>query len=249
MADTKQQVQELTNKLEQGVKDLFASDTYADYLKTMSRFHRYSTRNTLLIHLQYPNATLVSGFSAWQTKFNRHVKKGEKAIRILAPIPFVITKETEKLDDETGRPIIGEDGEPVREEIEVRTARFKIVNVFDAAQTEGKPLPTLVQDLTGNVEQYEAFMDTLREISPLPIVFEPMDEGRDGVCHYGSRIAIREGMSELQTICAVIHEMTHAKLHDLEAMRLIDENTEPKDRRTKEIEALCPSSENAHHLY
>jgi len=237
MADTKQQVQELTNKLEQGVKDLFASDVYADYLKTMSRFHRYSTRNTLLIHLQYPNATLVSGFSAWQTKFNRHVKKGEKAIKILAPIPLVMTKETEKLDAETGRPIIGEDGEPVREEIEIKTARFKIVNVFDAAQTEGEPLPTLAQDLTGNVEQYEAFMDALREASPLPIVFEDLPDNMDGICHYGDRIAIREGMSELQTVCAVIHEMTHEKLHDLEALRLINENAEPKDRRTEEIEA------------
>jgi len=230
-------VKEITTKLEQGVKDLFNSDTYADYLKTMSRFHKYSTRNTLLIHMQKPDATLVAGFMSWINKFERHVKKGEKSIKILAPVPFTKKEEKEKLDPDTRQPIIDEDGMPVIEYTERQLARFKVTSVYDVSQTDGKPLPSLVQDLTGNVEQYEAFMDALRAVSPLPIVFEPMDEGHDGYCQFGEKIAIREGMSEIQTVCAVIHELTHAKLHDMEALRLMDENAQPKDRRTEEIEA------------
>ena len=203
----------------------------------MSRFHKYSTRNTLLIHLQKPNATLVAGFTSWQNKFDRHVKKGEKAIKIFAPVPFTKREEKEKLDPETSQPIIGEDGLPEVEYIERKLARFKVTNVFDVKQTDGKPLPTLVQDLTGNVEQYEAFMDALRAVSPLTIVIEPMPENTDGACYFGDRIAIREGMSEIQTVSAVIHEITHAKLHDIESLRLMDETATPKDRRTQEVEA------------
>jgi|GEM_PF-889374 len=236
MADSTQ-VKELTSKLEQGIKDLFNSDAYADYLRTMSRFHKYSTRNTMLIHMQKPDATLVAGFNAWQTNFKRRVKKGEKAIKIFAPIPLKITKELEKIDPVTQRPIIGEDGEPLREEIEIKMARFRIVNVFDVSQTDGEPLPSLVQDLTGNVEQYEAFMDALRAVSPLPIVFEPLPDDTDGKCIFGDKIVIREGMSEVQTVSAIIHEIAHAKLHDLEAIRQTGENVEPKDRRTEEVEA------------
>jgi len=236
MADSTQ-VKELTSKLEQGVKDLFNSETYANYLRTMASFHKYSTRNTLLIHMQKPEATHVAGFSAWQTNFNRHVKKGEKAIKIFAPIPLKITKEMEKIDPETQRPIIGENGEPIREEIEIKMARFKIVNVFDISQTDGEPLPRLVQDLTGNVEQYEAFVDALRAVSPLPITFEPLPNDTDGKCIFGDKIVIREGMSEVQTVSAIIHEIAHAKLHDLESIRQMGENATPKDRRTEEVEA------------
>ena len=240
MPDTTQ-VKEITSRLEQGVKDLFNSDSFAEYLKTMSRFHKYSTRNTVLIHMQRPDATLVAGYRSWETKFGRHVKRGEKAIKILAPVPFTKREEKEKLDPVTNQPILGEDGLPVVEYTERQLARFKVTHVFDAKQTDGKPLPTLVQDLTGNVEQYEAFMDALRAVSPLPIVFEPMPENTDGVCYYGDRIAIREGMSEVQTVCAIIHEITHAKLHDIESLRLMDETVEPKDSRTEEVEAEAVS--------
>lgn len=234
MADN-DQVKEITAKLEQGIQDLFQSDTYADYLKTMSRFHRYSTRNTLLIHLQRPDATHVAGFRTWQNTFKRNVKKGEKAIKIFAPAPFIVKKEMEKIDPDTQRPIIGANGEPVREEIEIRAARFKVANVFAYEQTEGEPLPSLAQDLTGDVAQYGAFLDALRSVSPLPIVFESLPPDTDGLCRFGKNIAIREGMSETQTVSAVIHEITHAKLHDLE---LLKENEEkPKDRRTQEVEA------------
>ena len=236
MPDTTQ-VKEITARLEQGVQNLFSSDQFTEYLKTMSRFHKYSTRNTVLIHMQRPDATLVAGYRSWETKFGRHVKKGEKAIKILAPVPFTKREEKEKLDPTTNQPILGEDGLPVVEYTERQLARFKVTHVFDAKQTDGKPLPTLVQDLTGNVEQYEAFMDALRAVSPLPIEFEPMDENQDGYCRYGEKIGIREGMSEIQTVCAVIHEITHAKLHDIESLRLMDETAEPKDRRTEEIEA------------
>jgi len=212
MADSTQ-AKEITAKLEQGMQKLFNSEAYADYLRTMSRFHKYSTRNTLLIHMQKPDAFLVGGFNFWKTNFNRHVMKGEKAIKILAPIPLKITKELDKIDPVTQRPIIDENGKPLREEIEIKTARFKTVNVFDVSQTAGEPLPSLVQDLTGNVAQYEAFIEALRAVSPLPIVFEPLPEDTDGQCIFGEKIIIREGMNEVQTISTVIHEIVHAKIH------------------------------------
>jgi len=236
MADTSQ-VKEITAKLEQGVKDLFSSDRYADYLKTMSRFHRYSTRNTLLIHIQKPDATLVAGFRSWQTKFGRSVRKGEKSIKILAPVPFVTTEEKEKLDPTTRQPIIGDDGMPVVEYTERHLARFKVTSVFDVSQTAGKPLPSLAQNLTGDVEQYNVFMDTLLEISPLPIVFEDFPENQDGVCRFGQEIAIRTNMSQSQTVCAVIHEIVHAKIHDKSLIVEAGGDEPPKDRRREEVEA------------
>ena len=178
---TKNQVKELTDRLEQGVKDLFASDKYADYLKTMSRFHRYSTRNTMLIYMQKPDATLVAGYRAWETQFGRYVKKGEKGIKILAPAPFVMKKEMDKLDPVTRRPVLDEFGVAVKEEVEIRLARFKVTSVFDLSQTDGKPLPTLINTLTGDVRNYALFMDALRAVSPLPIVFEALPENTDGV--------------------------------------------------------------------
>jgi antirestriction protein ArdC len=229
-------MKEITAKLEQGVKDIFTSAKFAEYLKTMSRFHKYSTRNTILIHMQMPGATLVAGFNAWKSKFDRHVVKGAKAISILAPVPFTKREEKEKLDPDTRKPILDEHGMPVIEISEKHLARFKPVKVFDVSQTDGKPLPSLAQDLTGNVEQYEAFMDALRAVSPLPIVIEPLGD-RDGYCRFGEKIGICEGMSEIQTVCAVIHEITHAKLHDIESLRLTDEKATPKDRRTEEVEA------------
>ncbi|MDL2232170.1 ssDNA-binding domain-containing protein [Ruminococcaceae bacterium OttesenSCG-928-L11] len=233
-------INEITAKLEQGVKDLFQSDTYADYLKTMSRFHSYSTRNTILIHMQHPGATQVAGFSAWKNKFGRNVKKGEKSIKIFAPTPVVIKQEIEQIDPETQRPIIGENGEPVRDEVEIKKITFKLVSVFDASQTEGEPLPTLAQDLVGDVEHYEAFVDALKAVSPLPIEFATLD-GEDGRCIYGDKILINSGMSEIQTVCAIIHEICHATLHD---RTLVVEGDEQASRPTlsRQVEELQAES-------
>jgi hypothetical protein len=158
------QVKELTSKLEDGVKAVFSSENYTNYLKTMAQFHKYSTRNTLLIHMQKPGATHVAGFKSWPTKFKRRVKKGEKAIKILAPVPFKKTEEKEALDPDTKQPILDENGAPVIEYREIQLARFRVVSVFDVSQTDGKPLPTLVQDLVGNVEQYEDIGTDSRDI-------------------------------------------------------------------------------------
>jgi hypothetical protein len=202
-------VKEITTKLENGVMELFESDKYADYLRTMGHFHNYSTRNTLLIHLQYPNATRVAGYNAWKNNFNRQVKKGEHGIKIFAPIPFVMKQETTVLDPVTQRPVIGDDGQPLSEEVEIRSARFKVVPVFDVSQTDGEPLPELAETLTGSVERYELFMDTLRAVSPLPIEFTELRDGADGRCIVGEKIEINVGMSEIQTVSAVIHEITY----------------------------------------
>lgn len=233
MADISQ-VKEITAKLETGVKELFESDKYLDYLKTMSRFHQYSTRNTLLIHLQMPGATQVAGYNSWKNKFERQVKKGEKGIKIFAPIAFKVNEEKEKLDPETNQPILDENGMPVTEQSEKTFARFKVTSVFDVSQTDGKPLPSLAENIMGNVRNYELFMDTLRVVSPLPIVFKKL-EGCDGECRFGENITINEGMSEIQTVCAVIHEITHAKLHDRQM--LADNDEKLKSHRTEEVEA------------
>jgi hypothetical protein len=233
MAGTSQ-VRELTAKLEQGVADLFESDKFAEYLRTMSRFYQYSSRNTMLIYIQYPAATKVASYLSWKNNFNRQVKKGEHGIRILAPVPHNETKDFEKLDPETKLPVLDENGLPVMETLTRMGISFKAVNVFAYEQTEGEPLPSLAETLNGDVERYELFMDALRAVSPLPIVFEAMPPDTDGVCHFGDRIAIRAGMSQIQTASAVIHELTHAKLHDSES---VAENGEPKDRRTEEVEA------------
>ncbi|MCL2722305.1 MAG: ArdC-like ssDNA-binding domain-containing protein, partial [Treponema sp.] len=204
-------VKEITDKIEAGVKDLYESEKYADYLRTMSRFHRYSARNIMLIHLQKPDATHVAGYQSWKNKFKRQVKRGEHGIKILAPAPFIIKEEKEILDPLTKKPIINEYGEPLHEEIEIKTARFKVASVFDISQTVGEPLPQLAETLTGDVERYELFMDALKAISPLPVVFEYLPPDTDGTCTFGDKIRIREGMSEIQTVSATIHEIAHAK--------------------------------------
>ncbi|GHU95459.1 hypothetical protein FACS1894208_08290 [Clostridia bacterium] len=231
MADTAQ-IKEITEKLENGVKELFESDKYAEYLRTMSKFHRYSTRNTLLIHLQKPDSTRVCGYSAWNKQFNRQVKKGEHGIKIYAPIPFKDTKEFEKLDPVTRQPVFDENGNPIFETLERTGARFKIVTVFDISQTFGEELPELAETLNGSVERYDLFMDALRAVSPLPIVFEQMDG--DGYCKFGDKIALREGMSEVQTISAAIHELTHARLHDIDSLAV---GEQPQDKHTAEVTA------------
>jgi hypothetical protein len=236
--DYVERTKELTDKLEAGMKELFSSDKYREYLKTMSQFHNYSARNIMLIQLQRPGATLVASFDMWKKQFNRHVKKGEQGIRIYAPIGTKTPEKKllEKLDPETGAPLLDEKGNIIMEEMTALTSgiRFKLVPVFDVGQTQGDPLPQLAEDLYGDVEHYEAFLDALKAVSPLPVVFEKMDAAQDGYCQFGKKIAIREGMSEVQTISAVVHELTHARLHAKD--KAID-GEKPKPKSVREIEA------------
>jgi antirestriction protein ArdC len=241
----KERLKEITDSIEQGIQNLFQSDRYAQYLRTMSRFHRYSVNNTMLIYMQKPDATLVAGFNKWRDQFSRNVMRGEKGIKIIAPTPFKKKIEEEKLDPDTKIPMRDADGSIIMEEKEIKIPMYKVVSVFDVSQTEGKPLPTLANDLTGNVKQYEIFIEALRRSSSVPLAFETMEQNTDGYfSEKGQRIAIRSGMSEVQTVSAAVHEITHATLHNYEQARLAtakeDETTEPpkpKDRRTEEVEA------------
>lgn len=234
----KQKVQEITEKLEQGIKELFESEKYKNYLNTMSKFHNYSFNNTMLIAMQKPDATLVAGFKAWQKNFDRHVKKGEKGIRILAPAPYKIKEEQEKLNPVTGEIMLDKNGMPITEEVEIKIPAFRVVPVFDVSQTDGKELPDIgVNELSGSVEDYEDFMQALTEVSPVPITYEDIEGEAKGYFHTTDhRIAIQEGMSQSQTIKTAIHEVVHAKLHDRERNQDIDAVLD-KDRNTKEVEA------------
>lgn len=213
-----QQVREITDRLEQGIKELFESERFKEYLRTMSKFYNYSFNNTLLIAMQKPEATLIAGYTAWQRNFDRHVMKGEKGIRILAPAPYKAKVEKEKIDPKTQKPMLDKDGKPITETVEVMRPAFKVVSVFDVSQTEGKELPDIVVDeLTGSVENYAAFFEALRQESPVPIAFEDISGGAKGYYHLEDRrIAIQEGMSEVQTVKTAIHEIAHAKLHALD---------------------------------
>ena len=241
----KERLKEITDSIEQGIKDLFQSDRYSQYLRTMSRFHRYSVNNTMLIYMQKPNATLVAGFNKWRDQFSRNVMRGEKGIKIIAPTPFKKKIEEEKLDPDTKAPVLDADGKVIMEEKEIKIPMYKVVSVFDVSQTEGKPLPTLANDLTGNVKQYEIFMEALRRSSPVSLAFEAMEPNTDGYfSEKNQRIAIRSGMSEVQTVSAAVHEITHATLHNYDQAKLTAakgdetaEPTKPKDRRTEEVEA------------
>ena len=233
-----QQVREITDKLEQGIKELFESERFKEYLTTMSKFYNYSFRNTLLIAMQKPDATLIAGYTAWQRNFDRHVMKGEKGIKILAPAPYKVKEEREKLDPVTQQPILDKDGKPVTEVVEISRPAFKVVSVFDVSQTDGKELPDIaVDELSGSVENYAAFFDTLKELSPVPIAFENITDGAKGYFSpVENRIAIQEGMSEIQTIKTAIHEIAHAKLHAVTPGEKVAPE-DKKDRRTKEVEA------------
>ncbi|MBW7571847.1 YodL domain-containing protein [Caproiciproducens faecalis] len=241
----KERLKEITDSIEQGIKDLFQSDRYAQYLRTMSRFHRYSVNNTMLIYMQKPDATLVAGFNKWRDQFSRNVMRGEKGIKIIAPTPFKKRIEEEKLDPDTKVPMLDADGNIIMEEKEIKIPMYKVVAVFDVSQTEGKPLPTLANDLTGNVKQFGFFIEALRRSSPVPLAFEAMEPNADGYfSEKDQRIAIRTGMSEVQAVSAAVHEITHATLHNYEQARLAaaksDETAEPpkpKDRHTEEVEA------------
>ena len=234
-----EKLKEITDRLEQGIMELFDSERYKEYLRVMSKFHNYSFNNTLLIAMQKPDASLIAGFTAWKNQFQRNVKKGEKGIKIIAPSPFKIKQEMEKIDPQTQKPVIGRDGKPVTEEKEITIPAYKVVSVFDVSQTEGKELPDIAVDaLTGDVEQYSDFFAALEKTSPVPIGFEKIEGGAHGYYHLeDKRIALDEGMSELQTLKTAIHEIVHAKLHDIDLNAPKDEQQPRVDRRTREVEA------------
>ena len=235
----KQKVQEITDKLEEGLKELFESEKYKTYLTTMSKFHNYSFNNTLLIAMQKPEATLVAGYKAWQKNFERHVNKGEKAIRILAPAPYKIKEERDKLDPVTGEMMFDENGMPQKEQVEVTIPAFRAVSVFDVSQTDGKPIPELeAQELLSTVEGYEDFVQALMNVAPVPIGFEDIPGDSKGYFHTEEkRIAVQENMSESQTLKTMVHEVAHSMLHNKEINRDDLMEAPAKDRNTKEVEA------------
>ena len=235
----KQKVQEITDKLEEGLKELFESEKYKTYLSTMSKFHNYSFNNTLLIAMQKPEATLVAGYKAWQKNFERHVNKGEKAIRILAPAPYKIKEERDKLDPVTGEMMFDENGMPQKEQVEVTIPAFRAVSVFDVSQTDGKPIPEMeAQELLSTVEGYEDFVQALMNVAPVPIGFEDIPGDSKGYFHTEEkRIAVQENMSESQTLKTMVHEVAHSMLHNKEINRDDLMEAPAKDRNTKEVEA------------
>ena len=211
----KERLKDITDSIERGIQELFQSEKYAQYLRTMSRFHRYSVNNTMLIYMQRPDATLVAGFNKWRDQFERNVMKGEKGIKIIAPTPFKKKIEEQKLDPDTKLPMLDADGKVIMEEKEIKIPMFRPVTVFDVSQTDGKPLPQLASDLSGNVQNYDVFMEALRRASPVPINCKPLQDGSDGFFSLDNQtITIREGMSEIQTVSAVVHEIAHSKLHN-----------------------------------
>ena len=236
----KEQIKALTEKIEEGIQNLFQSgdlEKYQAYLRTVSRFHRYSVNNQMLIFAQCPQATLVAGYQKWQNQFSRHVLRGEKGITIIAPTPYKIKVEQEKLDPDTKQPLLDADGKTITEEKEVQIPMFRPVKVFDVSQTDGEPLPEQVKspvaELTGNVEHYEAFMDALKLVSPVPIEIKPLSSNLDGFFSPSKQsITLREGMSEVQTVCAAVHEIAHSKLHNYARQP----DSQPKDSSTEEME-------------
>lgn len=238
-ANQQQKIKEVTEQLEAGIKDFFSSEKFQEYLNVMSCFHSYSYSNSMMIAMQKPDATLLAGFSGWQKNFDRHVKAGERGIRIFAPAPVKTKVEREKKDPNTTLPVLDENGDPVMETVEIKTPRFKIVTVFDVSQTDGKPLPSLgVDELTGNVEQFSQFFEALKRTSTVPIGFEELHDGSNG--YYSpaeKRIAIRESMSEVQAVKTAIHELAHSRLHDFDRTKPPAEAEKRKDRNTREVEA------------
>lgn len=233
----KEKMKELTDRMEQGVKEVFESGAYENYLKVMSKFHRYSYRNTVLIWMQNPDATYVAGYDAWKNDFNRYVKKGEKGIRIFAPSEYKIQREQQKIDPVTNLPEVDGMGQPVMETVEIKQRGFMATTVFDILQTEGEELPELVKPLSGDVKNYEAFMKAIESVSPVPIEY-----GRTGNAdgYYDleeQKIVLSEYLGPTQTILTTLHEVVHAKLHNLEAKEQEAEQGVVKDIQTKEVEA------------
>ena len=235
--NSKERMKVITDRLETGVQELFESSRYMAYLSAMSKMHDYSLNNTLLIAMQ--GGSIVAGYNRWQDEFDRHVKRGEKGIKILAPAPFKVKQQMEKIDPATQQPVIGADGKPVTEEQEVTVPAFKVVTVFDISQTEGKDFPMpYISELTGDVQQYQDFFAALERTSPYPISIEPISDGAKGRCFYAKqRIAINEGMSELQTLKTAIHEIAHAKLHAIDREAPAEEQAARPDRSTREVQA------------
>ena len=233
-----ERLKEITGRLEQGITELFESERYREYLRVMSKFHNYSFNNTLLIAIQKPDASLVASFSTWERTFKRSVAKGEKGIKIIDPTPYKKTQEVTKIDPKTQKPVIGPDGKPVTEKREITVPAFKVVSVFDVSQTKGRPLPEIAVDLKGSVEQYEDFFAALEKASPVSIAFENIESRAHGYYHLeDKRIAIDESMSELQTLKTAIHEIAHAKLHDIDLNAPKDEQADKPDQRTREVQA------------
>jgi len=235
---SKERLKEITDSIEAGVRDVFESGKYETYLRTMSRFHRYSFNNTMLIYMQKPDATHVASFTKWKDDFKRHVKRGERGIKIIAPTPYKKKIETQKLDPDTRAPLLDKDGNAIMIEKEIQIPYFKVVSVFDISSTEGPPLPELASTLKGDVKQYEAFLEALERSSPVPVSYENLTPGCDGVFRVGEQsIGIQLGMSEVQTVAALIHEIAHSKLHNKKAPEDAGIEVVEKDRRTQEIEA------------
>lgn len=232
--DYKKELDEITEKLETGIKELFESEKFKLYLQTMAKFHNYSVRNSLLIHLQMPNASRVASYKAWKEKFNRQVVKGQKAIKIFAPVQVKTNQfiQQDKIDPITKLPVLDEKGEPVTEAVNLKELRFKLVPVFDVSQTEGEPLPQIAEALNGDVKNYELFIEALKSVSPFPIEFKKLPESLDGRCIFSDsgKIEIREGMSEVQTVSAAVHEITHAILHDKNFKNVVDNKTREKKK-------------------
>jgi antirestriction protein ArdC len=230
-------LKEITDKLEAGIKSVFESDQYAAYLKTLSKFHNYSMGNCILIAMQKPDATHIAGYSAWQNNFKRNVMKGEKGIKIIAPSPYKLKKEMERINPKNGSVITDKDGKPEMEQVEVTVPSFRIATVFDISQTEGEPLPEIgVSELAGSVDKYGELFKAFEKSSPVPIAFEDVGSGANGYYEQvEKRIAIQEGMSELQTLKTAIHEISHARLHDID--KNAPQDTSRPDRYTREVEA------------
>ena len=234
-----EKMKEITDRLEQGIQDLFESDRFKEYLQVMSKFHNYSFNNTLLIAMQKPDATLIAGYNSWKNLFGRQVSRGAKGIKVIAPSPYKVKKEVDKIDPKTQKPVTDKNGKPVKEETEITVPAFKVVSVFDVSQTEGKELPSIgVDELTGDVEQYADFFKATEQASPAPVGFEKIESGAKGYySQTDKRIAINEGMSELQNLKTLIHEIAHAKLHDIDLNAPAKEQADRPDRRTREVQA------------
>lgn len=232
-----QTVEDIMEKLEQGLSDLFSSEQYKVYLTTMSKFHNYSMNNQLLIAMQRPNATLVAGFNAWKKDFGRYVKKGEKGIRILQPALYKVQYEQDKRDPQTGKVILDSSGQAEKETVEIKKQGFKVASVFDISQTEGRELPAIgTFELTGDVNKYDQFMWALAQSCPVTIKYEDIKGGAKGYYHVAENyIALQKEMSQTQTVKTLIHEMSHQRLHSIEVLQ---ESDVKKDSRTKEVEAL-----------
>ncbi|MCC8168786.1 MAG: ssDNA-binding domain-containing protein [Oscillospiraceae bacterium] len=225
--NNKERLKDITASIETGIKDLFESDKYKQYLQGMRRFHRYSGNNQVIIHMQNPNATHVARFNKWRDQFSRNVKKGEKGIKIIAPTPYKKKVEETKLDPDTKLPLFDDNGKPITEEKEIQVPMFRVVSVFDVGQTVGKPLPQLASDISGNVENYDALVEAIKRTSTVPIKFEALAENTDGYFSTDKQeIVIRDNMSEVQTVSALLHEMAHSKLH----------NTKAKEEKLQEVE-------------